>query len=358
MTTRDDEVPGLRLCTGPDDPRLHDVDTEFRELVAAFSAVTASGRETRRRLFHGRAAVLRGTLRFVDAPGVPVHPFLAAGRSHPVLARYSSGMSPDDLVPGVRGVSLRWLDPEDPTEPGRSPFALTLNTGPRLFVRDPAAFVAFALTDATGRAELVRTLPDDTAALLWEQVRDGALGLDRHHYHSQVPRVLVDATGRPWLVRYRLVPGADVPDTAHPEPGGRPLPPAGLERDPADPRPPTALRDDLSRRAEQGGVRALLQLQLHPLGADADANLAAVVPTRSWPEPEYPFRTVGELVLDEVVDEAVAEPALFDPAVAPEGLGITLGRSPREPAAVHHARSLIYRAAHAVRTEHLVPGHG
>ncbi|WP_224389753.1 FAD-dependent oxidoreductase [Pseudonocardia sp. ICBG1293] len=348
-------VPGLRISRGPQDPRLEEVDTDFRALLDEFGALTRTGRLTRRRIFHPRAAVLRGSIRFVEAPGVGVHPFFGAGRTRPVLARYSSGGSADDLAPGTRGVTLRWLDPDDRTDGGPSPLTLTFNTGDRLFAPDLATFVRFMLARGDDeRAALVGALPPDTSAVLWDQVRD-PLPLQRYHYHSQVPRIHVDATGRPWLARYRLVPDDGGPDLGHHDPAGRPVPPLVLLRDPAERRSPTALRDDLCRHAGTGSVRALLQLQLHPLGTDADANRGALSPAAYWPETVHPFRTIGELRLDAAVDEPVAEDVSADPAVAPEGLGLALARSPYEAASVEHGRALIYRAAHAARTRRGAP---
>ncbi|OZM70810.1 hypothetical protein CFN78_23090 [Amycolatopsis antarctica] len=343
----DFDFPGLRVSTGPGDPRLHDIDADFRALLDEFGTAAATGRLTRKRVFHTRAAVLRGVIRFFDVPGVPVHPFYAGGRRYPVLARYSSGVSSDDLAPGIRGLSLRWLDPGNLTDNGGSPFSLTFNTGARLFAPDASTFVRFVLGDDAERADIVRSTPD-ASALLWDQIRD-PVSLSRYHYHSQVPRIQIDATGRPWLARYRLVPVEDLPDPGRHAPHGRLFPPTTLLRDSAETRSSTFLRDEVRRLADEDSVRALFQIQLFPVGGDAEANLVALTPSSSWSMETYPFRSIGEIRFDEALDEPTAEGVLFDPAVAPEGLGIALARSPHEPASVNHARTLVYRAAHASR---------
>ncbi|WP_395474551.1 hypothetical protein [Saccharopolyspora spinosa] len=101
-------VPGLWICTGPDDPRLHDIDADFTALLRKFQTVLTS---TGKRLFHGAGVCVRGHIKFVDAAGISVHPFFAAGKQYPLIARYSNGESSDDIAPGTRGASLLWLDP-------------------------------------------------------------------------------------------------------------------------------------------------------------------------------------------------------------------------------------------------------
>ncbi|MGI8306505.1 FAD-dependent oxidoreductase [Saccharopolyspora hattusasensis] len=335
-------APGLRICTGPDDPRLHDVDADFTALLRKFqTAVTSTGK----RLFHGAGACMRGHVEFVDGTGIAVHPFFAAGKRYPLIARYSNGESPDDIAPGTRGVSLLWLDPDGS---GESPFNLTLNTGRALFAGNAAAFVRFLLGNDQDRQDMVRASPR-AGELLWEQVRD-PVSFMRYHYHSQAPRVHVDATGRPWLARYRLVPAEDSADCGRHVAGHRLFPPVSphfLPRSASDRRPPTALRDELVERVSNGGFGALLQIQLHPVTDSADGNRAALDPSVVW---SAGYHTIARVRFDAVLDTETAKALVFDPAQAPEGLGIALARSPFEAASVNHARALIYRKMHAART--------
>lgn len=336
-------VPGLRICTGPDDPRLHDVDADFTALLRQFQAAVTS---TGKRLFHGAGACVRGHIEFVDVAGISVHPFFAAGKQYPLIARYSNGESSDDIAPGTRGASLLWLDPAGS---GESQFNLTLNTGRALFAGNAAAFVRFLLGNDQDRKDMVRANPR-AGELLWEQVRD-PVSFMRYHYHSQAPRVHVDATGRPWLARYRLVPAEDRADCGQHVAGHRlfpPVPPDFLARNPADPRPPTALRDELVEQVSNGGFGALLQIQLHPVTDSSDSNQAALDPSVVWTEG---YHTIARVQFDTVVNTETAKALVFDPAQAPEGLGIALARSPLEAASVNHARALIYRKMHAARTE-------
>ncbi|WP_394378180.1 FAD-dependent oxidoreductase [Saccharopolyspora spinosa] len=336
-------VPGLWICTGPDDPRLHDIDADFTALLRKFQTVLTS---TGKRLFHGAGVCVRGHIKFVDAAGISVHPFFAVSKQYPLIARYSNGESSDDIAPGTRGASLLWLDPAGS---GGSLFNLTLNTGRALFAGHAAAFVRFLLGNDQDRQDMVRASPR-AGQLLWEQVRD-PVSFMRYHYHSQAPRVHVDATGRPWLARYRLVPAEDTADCGQHVADHRifpPVPPDFLARDPADRRPPTALRDELVEQVSTGGFGALLQIQLHPVTDSTDGNQAALDPSAVWTAGHH---TIARVQFDAVLNTDAAKALVFDPAEAPEGLGIALARSPLETASVNHARALIYRKMHAARTE-------
>ncbi|MEW2077451.1 FAD-dependent oxidoreductase [Streptomyces sp. NPDC013433] len=355
-------VPGVRAADGPGDPALDDVDGDFRALLDRFEGMARRARVTLRRPLHTHAVTVGGTLDFQDVPGVPRHPFFAPGLRYPVLARFSNGESPDDLIPGTRGLSLLLLHPAAPADPARSPFNLTLNTGRRLFAPDAATFARYLLGTDTDRATVAREVPGAREAL-WEQIRR-PVPFAGHHYHSQAPRLYTDATGTPWLVRYRVVPdgesGGDPGAPADPsgpgrhDPGDRLFPPVApefLPREPGDRRSPRLFRDHLLARVrEAGGVRLLFQVRLHPLGTDPRANRAALDPSADWPEAAFPHHTIARLTLDGVPGGDLAEQAVFDPACAPPGLGIALARSPYETASVNHARALVYRAVHAART--------
>ncbi|WP_459546294.1 thioesterase domain-containing protein [Nocardia sp. X0981] len=338
---------GLTFSAGANDPRLADIDDDFQQLLAEFAQVTAMGKLTRTRTFHAPGIVVRGHIDFFDTPGTPVHPFFAGGRRYPVLARYSNGVSSDDLAPGIRGLSLRWFDPDGS---GDSPFNLTFNTGYRVFAPNAWTFMKFfMLRDDAAREELVRATPGALAPAL-DAIRDPH-PYHRYHLNSQVPQQYVDGTGRPWLVRYRLVPGEDMPDIGHHTPRGWVVPPIErLMRAPGERRSSTLLRDEVRRMAAEGSLRGLFQIQLHPLGDDAAANQAALSPSADWSAASYPFRTIGELRLDLVAEEDPAAESPFDPADAPPGLGIALARSPFEAASMNHARALVYRAGYAART--------
>ncbi|TDQ43896.1 FAD-dependent oxidoreductase [Actinorugispora endophytica] len=342
---------GLRFSTGPDDPGLREFGADLAALLERFEVMPRTSRRTRRRFFHADAAAVRGEIEFVASPGPAPHPFFAPGRRHPVLTRYSSGERADEVLPATRGMSLMLLDPVDPGDPERSPFNLTLNTGRRLFAANASMFHRFTFGTDADKEAMAREFPHLREAV-WEQVRE-PVSYPRYHYHSQVPRLYVDGTGRPWLARYRVVPFEGAPDPGRHNPGGLRFPvspPAAPPRAPGDHRPPTLLGDALRAEVDAGGTTALLQLQLRPLGEDADENRTGLDPSLLWSEREHPYRTIAELRFDAPLDGAAAERALFDPAGAPEGLGIALARSPLEAASVNHVRALVYRAAHGART--------
>jgi len=106
----------LPISTGPDDPRLHEIDEDFRQALADLELLTAAARVFKRRTFHGKGATgARGTAELLPELDLPEHDFFTPGRRFDVVARYSNSQESDDIAPAIRGVSLR------PARTGRSP---------------------------------------------------------------------------------------------------------------------------------------------------------------------------------------------------------------------------------------------
>ncbi|MEO3808285.1 FAD-dependent oxidoreductase [Sphaerisporangium sp. B11E5] len=341
-------VPGVRGSAGAGDPELQAVDEEFRQLLNRYRPVVKGTRATGRRFMFADSVGVRGEIEVTE--GASPHPFFAAGLRYPVLARFSNSVSSDDVAPDLRGLSLMFLDPEDPGDPGLSPFNLTMTTGRRLFVPHAAAFTKFVFGGDEAHEELAREFPGMREAL-WDGVRE-AVSFVAYHYYSKAPRLHVTDEG-PELIRYRVLATEHAPDAGFHDPGGRrfpPAPPKSLERDPADDRLPSLLWNDVRSRIAEGGFTMLLQVQRHPLGDDPDANRALLDASREWPENRYPYRTLATVRFDGLLDGITGEELVFHPVVAPDGLGIALARTPYETASINHLRALAYGPAHAARS--------
>ncbi|GAA1264715.1 hypothetical protein GCM10009677_15680 [Sphaerisporangium rubeum] len=341
-----DVAPGVRGSTGPGDPELHAVDEEFGRLIGRYGAAIRHSRITGRRVMYADAVGVQGEIEFT--PGASPHPFLTG--TYPVYTRFSNSASSDDVAPDTRGMSLMLLDPQAPHDPSRSPFNLTMSTGRLLFVPHAAAYTRYMVGGDEAREELAREFPGMRDAV-WDGVRE-PVSYAAYHYYSKAPRLHVTGEG-PELIRYRVVISEHAMDVGFHDPHGRrfpPAPPDSLERDPADDRPPSLLWNDLRSRVAEGGFTLLLQAQRHPLGDDADANRSALDASLPWLPHRYAYRTLATLRFHGLLDGVTAEQLLFDPAVAPEGLGIALARTPYEPASINHLRALVYGPAHEARS--------
>ncbi len=335
----------LRIATGPGDPRLHDVDDDFRQVLAELEPLTAASRALKRRTFHGKGATgARGTVELLPGLDLPVHDFFRPGRRFDVVARYGNSQESDDVAAAIRGVTLRLLEPGTLRRGGvhDSLFDLTLNTGEIFVARTARMFV-----DMSGTPEQkagIGAETDEFRAQVWSMYKD-AVSFAEYEYYSQAPTAYVDASGQQWLVRYRLVPFGEATAAGDHTPGDLwlpPDPPGQMERDPADERPASFLHDDLRARVLGGGVQGVIQVQLHPV------TEAALDCSQPWDEP---WRNLAVLRLDALLDDELVESLRFNIANRPASLGIVLATSPHEYASVNHLRALVYAATGEARTE-------
>ncbi|WP_405868555.1 alpha/beta fold hydrolase [Streptomyces sp. NBC_00005] len=342
---------GLILATGPRDPRMYDVDDDFRRVLIDMSALTVASATRRDRFFHATSTAARGTLTVLDAPDLPAHGFLRPGRRFPVLARYSNSVGTDDVKPTVRGLTLRLLDGDADTASGLAPglLDLTFNTGPTFFASTAEIFRRSFGTPEE-RARNIGEKPE-VRAIIWNNIRTAG-SYATYDFYSQVPQGFVAEDGRQWLIRFRVHP-VDEPlergDFDHGDLWWPPDAPHEIPRPQGDTRAPAFLREDLRTRLSTTGVHNVLQAQLHPLDGTPATTDSALDPARVWPEDRCPWFDLGDLRLDTPADDEAVNRTAFDPGLAPPDLGIALARSPHSTASLNHLRALIYQAASYAR---------
>ncbi|MEU9450827.1 alpha/beta fold hydrolase [Streptomyces sp. NPDC048277] len=337
---------GLILATGPRDPRMYDVDDDFRRVLIEMSALTVASDTRRDRFFHATSTAARGTLTLLDAPRLPAHGFLRPGRRFPVLARYSNSVGTDDVKPTVRGLTLRLLADET-GDTGL--FDLTFNTGPTFFASTAETFRRSFGTPEE-RAGIIAEKPE-VRTVIWNNIRIAG-SYATYDFYSQVPQGFVAADGRQWLIRFRVHPAGEPlvrGDFDHGDLWWPPDAPHEIPRPPGDTREPGFLREELRTRLRTTGVRSVLQAQLHPLDGTQVTTATALDPARPWPEDSCPWFDLGDLRLDTLADDGTVNRTAFDPGLAPPDLGIALARSPYTTASLNHLRALIYQAASHAR---------
>ncbi|GAA3830171.1 FAD-dependent oxidoreductase [Streptomyces phyllanthi] len=368
------ELPGVVLAEGPRDPRMYDVDEDFRRVLIDMSALTVASGIRKDRFFHATSAAVGGRLDVVAGPGVPAHRFFRPGRTFRALARFSNSIGTDDVSPTVRGLTLRLIedsgsDGDRGSEGGRGSdgdgggdgdrggdwttapglLDLTFNTG-ECFFASTAEIFRRSFGTPRERQEVIGENPR-VRSVIWDNIRNAG-SYATYDLYSQVPQGFLDDNGRTWLARYRVRPLDEPCDPAPYDHGDALWPPDApneIGRPADDPRPPAVMRDGLRAQAADAGIRSVLQIQLHPLTDSAAENEAALDASRPWSGERYPWADLAHLVLDTVLDDDTVNRLRFDPALAPPELGIALARSPHSTASLNHLRALIYQATSYAR---------
>ncbi|RSN19303.1 hypothetical protein DMC61_40220 [Amycolatopsis sp. WAC 04169] len=332
--------PGFVLSSGPGDPRLYDIDDDFRQVLIDLSGLVAYSARHRARFLHPASTGARGHLRFVTEQAFPAQDFFRPGQVFPVLGRYSNSQGEDDHEVSVRGLSLRLLDPASPQS---GLLDLTFNTGEHFFAHDAHTFRQLTAGSAEQRDEVLRRLPHLRTAL-WDTERV-ATSYAAYELYSQAPRIFVAADGTPWLARYRVIPAREPVRHGRFDHGDLwwpPTPPEAVGRPAGETGSATGLRDELRARLDTGGVDCVLQISLHPVDSDVARFQAALDATKPWPgTPQW--TDLAEIHFDRSLSTEETDALAFDPALAPAGLGITLSRSPHTTASLGHLRALMYR---------------
>ena len=340
----------LVITHGPDDPRLYDIDDDFRRVLIDLSGLVVASASRRARFFHATSVAAKGTLQVVDTPDLPPHSFFRPGRTFRVIARYSNSQGTDDISPTVRGLSLRLLAPGGSSalaEPGL--LDLTFNTGECFFVSTAEMFRR-TFASAAERQQILTANPS-IRSTIWSNIRT-ATSYPAYDFHSQIPQGFVAEDGRQWLIRFRVHPTAEPMQHGHFDHSDAWWPPDApneIARPSDDVRAPGALRSDLQARIVADGVTNVLQAQLHPVTEHAlDAS-------KAWPADEFPWVDLAHLWLDSLMENKDVDQIAFDPALAPSDLGIALATSPHAPASLNHARALMYRMASLARQGEPMP---
>jgi thioesterase domain-containing protein/acyl carrier protein len=335
---------GLVIASGPRDPRLHDVDADFREVLIGLSDLVAFAARQRTRPLHPTSVGARGVLRVVDDAASPAQAFFRPGRTFPVVGRYSNSHGDDDQEVSVRGLSLRLLETGADLASGL--LDITFSTGAYFFAPDADAFRHLTAGTEAQRDAYLAAHPR-LRALFWDRMRT-ATSYPAYEFHSQTPRAFVAEDGTHLLARYRVLPRHETVRPGHHDPGDEWWPSTAPEPGFRPPVLPAALRDDLRSRLGSGGVDGVLQVQLHPVGEDADEVARALDATRPWPD-SCTWSDLATFRFDHPLAQDETDALAFDPALAPPELNIALSSSPRSTASVDHLRALIYRMSALAR---------
>jgi hypothetical protein len=261
-----------------------------------------------------------------------------------VQIRFANERSTDDAGADARGAALCMVTPD-----GKR-FDLTLSTGAYSAAQNVAEFAVVQLLTAggaLGRRLLARSrrfLEGGLAAL-----RRAPTSYAHLWYHSQTVRFWVSTDGRRNLVRYRLSPDVSVIED---DESGLPVTPedyAQRGRRSGDRRPADYLRRELKMRLQgKTPVRLKLQAQLHEI--QPGDGIAWYNPAADWNEKEHPWQDLGEITLDAVLSDEVAEKLTFSTDRVPSSLGIPVSQGIFDPRSIADSERRVMKRVQALRT--------
>jgi thioesterase domain-containing protein/acyl carrier protein len=340
----------LPVASGPEDNRLYDINAEFRQIFAGMQQLLKISRLRKERMYNRTMTAVAGSLQMLEHPDVPDHCLLSPNRHFPVLASFSNTFVDDDAMPDGRRMVIRLLNAERPEDFKHGLFDLTLNTGECFYASNAAQAFRFNHSEEK-RAALIKEHPD-IVPIHWRMIHE-AISYSIYSYYSQIPTSYTSKEGAQWLARFRIVPVNDAKGAGLyvPMVGQRPpFPPHFLARREGETRSSTFLHEDLRTRIEREKIEYWLQIQLHEVTTSEAENERALNCKIPWPENRYPWKVLGRLTLDSLIeDKQSVESLQFSPIFAPPELGIVLAQSPDEAASLNHMRVLLYRMAAAAR---------
>jgi hypothetical protein len=299
-------------------------------LAAAFAgrAVVRRGRAT-----HTVGAGARGTLRVVDAPGLPPNGFFAPGREFPVLARHATALRVDEVERDFRSLAIKLSDGEQ-----TDALDLVMNTGHVQGFWHGANFVRGAIGGALGEAGrrwYIRNNPPAFDNVL-AGIRRAPSSFCRLSYYAAITFDLCALDGSRHLVRFRVVPWSELEDGLS---EGEDLQRPWFERRlPGEDRAEGWLRAELGARVRAGAARYRLQSQVRQHTFEQQVYDIG----RAWDEASHPWTELGELTLEQMLDPDETEALRFRIDHQPPCLGIPEARSPWDYRSIGWMRPRIY----------------
>jgi arachidonate 5-lipoxygenase len=275
---------------------------------------------TRRRASHLLGTGARG--KFVVAardsagPQFPENDFFVPGRELDLRIRFANLTILDDAGLDVRGASIKLADTD-----WDSPFDMVLNTGSFCPVSHLLGFtllVGSKFMPEAAEGFVVRRNPLMLKGAV-AGMRRAPESFSDLRYYSQIIRGWETPDRRRYLVRYRLVPDAEVPESGLPnaEDCSHVWQRARLK---TDHRTSDYLRRELRERVAREPVKLRFEAQFHPYLPTLaiqwyDASL-------EWEEHTHPWMTLGHLTLTAALADEELERTRFSPGNKPPSLFI------------------------------------
>jgi hypothetical protein len=271
----------------------------------------------RERMSHNNGIAATGSLRIVDDPLFPAHPFFAPGKIYPCRIRHSSVSFLDDAINDVRAISIKFSQ-----DRLRSPFDLELNTGVFAPFWSAVSFLKFASLKkekwAVAYQEFNRRYPDG----LKGNIEGGRRHVSSFHnlrYYCETPFLFIGDDGFRRYAKYRVLSFLDEPESG--------IDPNPSEWDwcnqrilPHETRGRNYLKYEYEDRVAREGARYRLQIQTRRAQDDDDPEVFNN--QKSWDETIYPWHDLAVIDIDKTLDWEESLLTSFTVNNMPKTLGI------------------------------------
>ncbi len=272
----------------------------------------------RKKMSHNNGIAANGSIRFIDNPGFPLHPFFVPGRTLPCRVRHAAASFMDDAMRVVRSMSIKMADTNY-----KSPMDIELNTGETALFWSIASFFRFAKYKKTRFGmqyeEYYRKYPTG--------VKGAQVGMRRNPtsfsnltYYSQTPFLYKADDNVLRYIKYRTVPSDPVPESGLLDDYDMKIPTENQRILPGETRSRNYLKDEYAERLRQGPVKYKLQVQMHEASDDDDPEIFNCC--RKWDEDSHPWMDLAEITMNKPLDWAESTRMIFSMKNLPKGLGI------------------------------------
>ncbi|MEM9338607.1 MAG: hypothetical protein AAGA66_07765 [Bacteroidota bacterium] len=272
----------------------------------------------RTKMSHNNGIAAVGSIRFVDNPDFPLHPFFEPGKTLPCRVRHAAASFMDDAMRVVRSMSIKMADTSK-----KSPMDIELNTGETALFWSVASFFRFAKYKKTRFGmqyeEYYRRYPAG--------VQGAHVGMRRNptsftnlKYYSQTPFLYKAEDKVPRYIKYRAIPAEDVPESGLLDEYDLKIPTENQRILPGETRVRNYLKEEYVERLGAGPVNYRLQVQLHEASDSDDAEIFNCC--KKWDEASHPWMDLAEITIKKPLSWKESTRMIFTMKNLPKGLGI------------------------------------
>lgn len=324
---------------------------EWTFLFVGVGLVILTSLRKRQRMSHDGGIVGTGTVKIVDNPEFPPHPFFKPGWSFRCRLRHAPASFEDNTRTQVFSGSLKFADSSF-----ESPLDLEMNTGRISIFWTVRNFLDFArarqMDDAYGICyrQFYEKYPRGLIAAK-DGIRRTPSSFTLMHYYTQTAQRFVGLDGKERYVKFRLLPFDDVPETGI-IPAEELEPLTSLDKrwselvNPRETRSPNYLKHEYTERVAAGTVKYKLQLQLHTPGPEDEA-LEILNCNKEWEPATHPFMDVAVVEIDKTLSFPDDCWMINSPAHCPPSLALLPSKSLDDFNSINYfrARSTIAKKA-------------
>jgi catalase len=281
------------------------------------------GLKTRERMSHNNGIGAKGTFTFDLDPAIPAHPFFVQGKVMPCQVRHGMATFYDDAMATIKSLSLKLSD-----KPYESPFDMNLNTGRISLFWNVASFLKLATMRrqkwGIEYIDYYKRYPIGKAAAI-DNLRRNPTSFSNLSYYAQTPFNFVGSDGVQRYAKYRAIPY----DSSVVESGilseQSSLEPENQRITPGETRNRNYLKNELKERLKDDVVKYWYQIQIRD--AHSDESDSIFNSSIDWDERAFPWRNIGVITLNEIMDWDSSNVLGFGVSNLPKGLGYIPAKS-------------------------------